>query len=97
MMVNYILQESPDKDKVEKLKEANLYKEDILLLGRKENPYNWLKKADKLILSSRYEGFAMVLLEGLCLGKKLSLAIVKPVLKKYQMKIEVNYLKLVTI
>ena len=79
----YIIRDGPDKDKVEKLKEANLYKEDILLLGRKENPYNWLKKADKLILSSRYEGFAMVLLKGLCLGKKLSLAIVKPVLKKY--------------
>lgn len=40
-------------------------------MGRKENPYNWLKKADKLILSSRYEGFAMVTLEGLCLGKNV--------------------------
>ena len=67
----YIIGDGPDKDKVEKLKEANLYKEDILLLGRKENPYNWLKKADKLILSSRYEGFAMVLLEGLYLGKEV--------------------------
>lgn len=67
----YIIGDGPDKDKVEKLKKANLYKEDILLLGRKENPYNWLKKADKLILSSRYEGFAIVLLEGLCLGKNV--------------------------
>ena len=67
----YIIGDGPDKDKVEKLKEANLYKEDILLLGRKENPYNWIKKADKLILSSRYEGFAIVLLEGLCLGKNV--------------------------
>lgn len=67
----YIIGDGPDKDKVEKLKEANLYKKDILLLGRKENPYNWLKKADKLILSSRYEGFAIVLLEGLCLGKNV--------------------------
>lgn len=67
----YIIGDGPDKDTVEKLKETNLYKEDILLLGRKENPYNWLKKADKLILSSRYEGFAMVLLEGLCLGKEV--------------------------
>ena len=67
----YIIRDGPDKDKVEKLKEANLYKEDILLLGRKENLYNWIKKADKLILSSRYEGFAIVLLEGLCLGKNV--------------------------
>ena len=67
----YIIGDGPDKEKVEKLKEANLYKEDILFLGRKENPYNWLKKADKLILSSRYEGFAIVLLEGLCLEKNV--------------------------
>lgn len=67
----YIIGDGPDKEKVEKLKETNLYKENILLLGRKENPYNWLKKADKLILSSRYEGFAIVLLEGLCLGKNV--------------------------
>ena len=67
----YIIGDGPDKEKVEKLKEANLYKEDILFLGRKENPYNWLKKADKLILSSRYEGFAIVLLEGLCLRKNV--------------------------
>lgn len=67
----YIIGDGPDKEKVKKLKEANLYKEDILFLGRKENPYNWLKKADKLILSSRYEGFAIVLLEGLCLGKNV--------------------------
>ena len=67
----YIIGDGPDKEKVEKLKEDNVYKDEIILLGRKENPYNWLKKADKLILSSRYEGFAMVTLEGLCLGKNV--------------------------
>lgn len=67
----YIIGNGPDKDKVEKLREDNFYKDDIILLGRKENPYNWLKKANKLILSSKYEGFAMVLLEGLCLGKNI--------------------------
>jgi len=67
----YIIGDGPDKEKVEKLKENNVYKDEIILLGRKENPYNWLKKADKLILSSRYEGFAMVTLEGLCLGKNV--------------------------
>ena len=66
----YIIGDGPDKEKVEKLKETNLYKEDILLLGRKENPYNWLKKADKFILSSKYEGLPTVLLESLCLNKE---------------------------
>lgn len=38
----YIIRDGPDKDKVEKLKEANLYKEDILLLGRKEKKIKFI-------------------------------------------------------
>ena len=38
----YIIGDGPDKDKVEKLKEANLYKEDILLLGRKEKKIKFI-------------------------------------------------------
>ena len=37
----------------------------------REKTLEYLKKADKLILSSRYEGFTIVLLEGLCLGKNV--------------------------
>ena len=66
----YIIGDGPDKEKVEKLKEDNVYKDEIILLGRKENPYNWLKKADKFILSSKYEGLPTVLLESLCLNKE---------------------------
>lgn len=67
----YIIGDGPDKDRVIFLKEKSIYKNDIILLGRKENPYNWLKKADKLILSSKYEGLSMVLLEGLILSKNV--------------------------
>ena len=67
----YLIGDGPDKEKVENLRKNSFVSKDIVLLGRKENPYNWLKKADKLILSSKYEGFAMVLLEGLCLEKEV--------------------------
>lgn len=64
----YLIGDGPDKEKVEKMRENSKYKEEIFLLGRKQNPYNWMKKADKLILSSRYEGFPTVLLEGVKLN-----------------------------
>lgn len=63
----YIIGDGPDKDQVEKLKERSKYKNDIYLLGRKMNPYNWMKKADKFIMSSKYEGYPTVLLEALTL------------------------------
>lgn len=67
----YLIGDGPDREEVEKMKESSKYKEEIYLLGRKENPYNWMKKADKLILSSRYEGFSLVLLEGIILKKNV--------------------------
>lgn len=65
----YVIGDGADRDKVENFLSKAKYKNDILLLGRKENPYNWLKKADKFILSSRYEGFPTVLIEALILDK----------------------------
>lgn len=64
----YLIGDGPDKKKVEEMREKSKYKEEIFLLGKKENPYNWMKKADKIILSSRYEGFSIVLLEGITLN-----------------------------
>ncbi|MDY5305700.1 MAG: glycosyltransferase [Fusobacterium gastrosuis] len=65
----YVIGDGEDRDKVKSFLNDCKYKKDILLLGRKENPYNWLKKADKFILSSRYEGFPTVLIEALVLNK----------------------------
>ena len=67
----YLIGDGPDRAQVEKMKKNSKYKEEIFLLGRKENPYNWMKKADKLISSSRYEGFSIVLLEGVVLKKSV--------------------------
>lgn len=67
----YLIGDGPDKEEVEKLKEKSKYNKNIILLGKKENPYNWMKQADKIILSSRYEGFSTVLIEALCLKKEV--------------------------
>lgn len=59
----YILGEGEEKNNLETLiKEHNL-EETVFLLGRKNNPEEYMKKADLFILSSRYEGFPNVLLE----------------------------------
>ena len=41
----------------------------IKLLGVKKNPYPWIKNSKLLVHSSRYEGFGLVLVEALILGK----------------------------
>lgn len=65
----YIIGSGPDENIVKELQKKAKFKKEIILLGRKENPYPWIKRADKFILSSKYEGFPSVLLEGLILGK----------------------------
>lgn len=40
----------------------------VILPGFKANPYPWIKNAKGLVLSSDFEGFAMVLVEALSLG-----------------------------
>ena len=59
----YILGDGEEKENLLNLiKKLNL-KERVFLLGRKSNPYVYMKNADLFILSSRYEGFPNVLIE----------------------------------
>lgn len=53
-----------------KIREYNLEKR-VILLGVRKNPYPWIKNAEILIQSSRYEGLPTVLIEGLILDKKI--------------------------
>ncbi|MBU2869686.1 glycosyltransferase [Colwellia sp. E2M01] len=43
----------------------------LILPGFQENPYNWIKQAKALVLSSDYEGFGNVLVEAIALGTKV--------------------------
>ena len=59
--------DGPDREKLENLvKKLNL-ENDIIFLGKKNNPYIWMKNSKAFILSSKYEGLPTVLIEALIL------------------------------
>lgn len=45
--------------------------DDVLFLGRQDNPFPFVARADCFALSSRWEGFPLVLLEAMALGKPI--------------------------
>ena len=66
-----ILGQGPDEKIIkEKIRKLNLNKK-IKLIGYKKNPFNYLKKSKLLILSSRWEGYPNVLVQGMTLKKKI--------------------------
>lgn len=65
-----IVGDGPDKIKLEEL--VNNFKiEDVVFLGKKSNPYIWMRNSELFILSSKYEGFGLVLAEALLVGTKV--------------------------
>lgn len=65
----YIIGDGPDKLRIEKLIKDFKLENTVYLLGRKQNPYIWMKNSYAFIHSSKYEGFGLVILEALILGK----------------------------
>lgn len=66
-----IVGDGPDKKRIEEKIESLKLKEKVLLVGRKDNPYPWIKNAELVVHSSLYEGLPTVLLESLILKKKI--------------------------
>ena len=64
----YILGSGKDKDALEQIILNNSLSDKVKLLGFKDNPYPYIKSSQFLLLSSKLEGFPMVLLESLALG-----------------------------
>jgi len=63
----YIIGSGEDYDKIDaRIKDNKLT--NVYMLGSSKNPYKYLKQADGFILTSRYEGQGMVLLEAKTLG-----------------------------
>lgn len=56
------------KNSLKKLVKEKKLENDVLLVGSKENPYAYMKVADILVQSSRYEGKSVVLDEAKMLG-----------------------------
>lgn len=63
--------DGPETEKYKKeVKKQNL-EENIIFLGRKENPYPYFKIADCVVLTSDYEGYPVVFLESFVLNKPI--------------------------
>lgn len=67
----WILGEGEERSKLERLIKLNNLQDSVRLLGFKKNPYPFIKAADLLVCSSRFEGFSTFVTEGLILGKPI--------------------------
>lgn len=65
----WILGEGPDRAQLETFIAENGLTDSVCLLGYCDNPYPYIKEADLLVCSSRYEGFSTFVTEGMILGK----------------------------
>lgn len=67
----YIVGDGPEKEKLEKMIKEYDVSTTFHLLGKKENPYPYIKNADYFCLLSNFEGYGMVLEEAKILGKSI--------------------------
>jgi glycosyltransferase involved in cell wall biosynthesis len=63
-----ILGEGEERPKLEALVRELRLEEDVALPGFVDNPYKYMKRAAVFVLSSRWEGFGIVLVEAMALG-----------------------------
>ena len=82
----YVVGDGPLKpileEEIKKLQVASSF----LLLGKRENPYPYIKKADAFVLFSYYEGYGMVLEEAKILEKPICITdtAAREALKNYE-------------
>lgn len=67
----WVIGDGPEYKKLESLVDSNSVKDTFKLLGKRENPYPYIKKADYFCLLSYFEGYGMVLEEAKILGKDI--------------------------
>ena len=64
----YIAGAGPFEEELRELIVKNNLQDKIILLGFQKNPYIWMKNSKCFILTSKYEGFGMTLVEALVSG-----------------------------
>ncbi len=63
-----IIGEGKERQKLEKIISASPFSDDICLMGKIDNPFPYMARADVFVLSSEWEGFGNVLVEALACG-----------------------------
>lgn len=69
----YIIGDGPLRESILDLIDREGVMDTFILLGKKENPYPYMRDADYFLLASHYEGYGMVLVEAQILGKRILL------------------------
>jgi glycosyltransferase involved in cell wall biosynthesis len=64
-----ILGEGPENEELSRLADNLAITEKVSFVGFQKNPYKFISKADIFVLSSRYEGLPMVILEAMACGR----------------------------
>lgn len=67
----YVIGDGPEKENLEILIKENNLENTFKLLGKKENPYPYMKNADYFCLFSKFEGYGMVIEEAKILKKTI--------------------------
>lgn len=67
----YIIGDGPLHGTISQTIKEKKLEETFILLGKKTNPYPYIKKANFFLLASYYEGYPMVLLEAKVLNKRI--------------------------
>lgn len=67
----YVIGDGPQLKYLKQLIESYNVKDTFILLGKKENPYPYMKKCNIMALLSHYEGYPMTLLEARILNKTI--------------------------
>lgn len=67
----YVIGDGPERKTLENQILENNIQDTFILLGKKENPYPYMKQMDVVALLSHYEGYGMVLDEAKILNKKI--------------------------
>ena len=66
-----VLGEGKDRETLQSLIDQRGLTEHVHLLGFTQNPYPWMKQAQLMVHSSKFEGLPTVLIEALMLGKQI--------------------------